>query len=68
LIKARVFNGVKYVLEEALFADFALIKAWKADKYGNLIFKKTANNFNCAMAKASKCTIAEVRLALCILD
>jgi 3-oxoacid CoA-transferase len=47
-------------LEESLTADFALIKAWKADKTGNIIFNKTAVNFNLSMAKAAKFTIAEV--------
>ena len=47
-------------MEESIYGDFALIKGWKADKAGNLIFRKTANNFNQAMAKASKITIAEV--------
>jgi 3-oxoacid CoA-transferase len=47
-------------LEEAITGDFALIKAWKADKAGNIIFRKTANNFNQPMAKAAKITIAEV--------
>ncbi len=48
------------MLEEAITADYALIKAWKADKAGNLIFRKTANNFNLSMAKAARTTIAEV--------
>ena len=50
-------------MEEAIFADFALIKAWKADKRGNLIFRKSARNFNVPMAKAAKVTIAEVSLS-----
>ena len=50
-----------YVLEEAYpRADFALIKAWKADRYGNLIFRKTARNFNSMIATAGKITVAEV--------
>ena len=50
-----------YVLEEAYpKADFALVKAWKADRYGNLIFRKTARNFNAMIATAGKCTVAEV--------
>lgn len=56
----REFNGKKYMLEEALTADFSLIKAWKADKHGNLVFRKTARNFNPMMAAAGKITIAEV--------
>ena len=49
-----------YVLEPSLTADFAYVKAWKGDKYGNLIFKGTARNFNPVMAMAGKITIAEV--------
>lgn len=56
----REFNGKEYVLEEALVADFALIRAAKADKIGNLIYNKTAQNFNPMMAAAGKITIAEV--------
>ncbi|MCM3637093.1 CoA transferase subunit A [Sporosarcina luteola] len=56
----RVFNGKEYVLEEALVADFALVRAAKADKIGNLIYNKTAQNFNPMMAAAGKITIAEV--------
>ena len=48
-------------MEEAITGDFALIKAWKADSSGNLVFRKTAQNFNVPMGKAAKCTIAEVR-------
>ena len=58
--ETRVFNGKEYVLEEALVADFALIRAAKADKIGNLIYNKTAQNFNPMMAAAGKITIAEV--------
>ena len=54
------FNGRTYILEEALTADFAFVKAQKADAYGNLIFNKTAANFNPMMAKAGKITVAEV--------
>ncbi len=54
------FNGQTYILEEALHADFAFIKAQKADAYGNLVFNKTAANFNPIMAKAGKITVAEV--------
>lgn len=56
----REFNGKKHLLEEWLRADFSLVKAWKGDKAGNLIFKGTARNFNPIMATAGKVTIAEV--------
>jgi 3-oxoacid CoA-transferase subunit A len=56
----REFEGRKYVMERALKADFALVKAWKGDKWGNLIYRKTARNFNPMMATAAKVTIAEV--------
>ena len=56
----RTFNGKEYLLETAFEADFALIKAWKGDKSGNLIYKDTARNFNPLMAMAAKITIAEV--------
>ncbi|KAE9416787.1 hypothetical protein Angca_009034, partial [Angiostrongylus cantonensis] len=58
--EVRVFDGVNYVLEEAIRGDFALVKAWRADKLGNIQFRLTAGNFNNAMCKASKCTIVEV--------
>ena len=58
--EARNFNGVDYIMEEAITGDYALVKAWKADKSGNLIFRKTARNFNSAMARAAKVTIVEV--------
>jgi len=58
--ETRVFNGKTYLLEEAFDADFALVKAWKGDTHGNLIFKATARNFNPLMAMAGKITIAEV--------
>lgn len=54
------FNGRNYVLETAITGDFALVKAWKADKAGNLIFRKSARNFNPVMCKAAKIAIAEV--------
>lgn len=57
---AETFNGKPYVMETAITADFALIKAWKADEVGNLIFRKSARNFNSTMCKAAKVTIAEV--------
>ena len=56
----RNFDGKPYVMERALTADFALVKAWKADRHGNLVFRKTANNFNAVMATAAAVTIAEV--------
>ncbi|XP_020609414.1 succinyl-CoA:3-ketoacid coenzyme A transferase 1, mitochondrial-like [Orbicella faveolata] len=58
--QARAFNNRQYIMEEAITGDFALIKAWKADKAGNLTFRKTARNFNAPMGKAAKFTIAEV--------
>ncbi len=58
--ETREFGGKGYVLENSLTADLAIIKAWKADKAGNLVFRKTANNFNTACAKAGKITVAEV--------
>ena len=56
----REFNGRLHVMETALKADFALIHAWKGDRWGNLVFRKTARNFNPVMATAAKVTIAEV--------
>jgi 3-oxoacid CoA-transferase subunit A len=58
--ETREFDGKMYLLEKALTADFAFIKAWKGDTKGNLIFHATANNFNQAMAMAGKITVAEV--------
>lgn len=58
--EVRVFDGKPHILESALTADFAIVKAWKGDKYGNLVFKGTARNFNPVMAMAGKITIAEV--------
>ena len=58
--ETREFNGKMYVMEEAYKADFALVKAWKGDEAGNLIFRGTARNFNSCMAGAAKITIAEV--------
>lgn len=58
--ETRIFNGKEYVLEEALRADFSLIRAAKADRFGNLIYNKTAQNFNPIMAAAGRFTIAEV--------
>jgi 3-oxoacid CoA-transferase subunit A len=56
----REFNGKMHIMEEAFKADFAIVKAWKGDEAGNLIFKGTARNFNACMAGAGKITIAEV--------
>jgi 3-oxoacid CoA-transferase/3-oxoacid CoA-transferase subunit A len=58
--ETRDFDGRAYVLETALRADFALVKAWKGDALGNLVYRKTARNFNPMMATAAKVTIAEV--------
>ena len=58
--EVRDFDGRPYLLERALTADFAFIKAWKGDRWGNLIYRKTARNFNPMMATAAKVTIAEV--------
>lgn len=56
----REFNGKSYLMERCLRADVSLIKAWKADRHGNLVYRKTARNFNPAMATAADLTIAEV--------
>ena len=58
--ETREFDGRLYLMEHALKADFALVKAWKGDKWGNLVYRKTARNFNPMMATAAKVTIAEV--------
>lgn len=58
--ESREFNGKMHLLEHALTADYAVVKAWKGDTHGNLIYKHTANNFNNMMAMAGKITIAEV--------
>lgn len=58
--ETRQFDGQNYVMERALTADFAFVKAWKGDTHGNLIFRATARNFNPMMAAAAKITIAEV--------
>ena len=58
--ETRDFNGRAYLMERALRADFALVKAWKGDKWGNLTYRKTARNFNPMMATAAGVTIAEV--------
>ena len=56
----REFNGKTYIMEESLTADISLVKAYKADKAGNLVFRKTAQNFNPVCAMAGKITVAEV--------
>jgi len=56
----RNFNGRDYILETAITGDFAIVKAWKADRYGNLIYRKTARNFNPLAATAGKITVVEV--------
>ena len=58
--EVRLFDGKEYLMEYALHADFAIVKAWKGDKLGNLIFRKTTRNFSTSMAKAGTITIAEV--------
>ena len=58
--EVRIFNGKPHILESALTADFAIVKAWKGDHFGNLVYKGTARNFNPMMAMAGKITIAEV--------
>jgi 3-oxoacid CoA-transferase, A subunit len=58
--EVREFDGRTYIMETALKADFAFVKAWKGDKWGNLVYRKTARNFNPMMASAAKITIAEV--------
>ncbi len=58
--ETRAFDGRTYLMERSLTADFALVKAWKGDRMGNLVYRKTARNFNPMMAAAAKVTIAEV--------
>jgi 3-oxoacid CoA-transferase subunit A len=58
--ETKEFNGIKYLLEKAIHAEVSLVKAWKADIAGNLVYRYTAKNFNPACAKAGKFTIAEV--------
>jgi 3-oxoacid CoA-transferase subunit A len=58
--EVRVFDGEEYVMERGLFADIALVHAWKADTEGNLVYRKTSRNFNPNMATAARLTIAEV--------
>lgn len=56
----RTFDGREYILEKGITGDFAFVKAWKGDKFGNLVFRKTARNFNPMVAMAGKITVAEV--------
>jgi 3-oxoacid CoA-transferase subunit A len=58
--ETRIIDGKEYVLEKPLKADFAIVRAWKADTWGNLVFRKTARNFSPLMCMAAKCTIVEV--------
>ena len=58
--EVRQFDGEEYVLERGIVADFAFIKGWKADRYGNIVYRHTAQNFNPLCAMAGKVTIAEV--------
>ena len=58
--EVREFNGKMYLMEEALHADFSIVKAWKGDRYGNLQFRKTTRNFSTSIARAGNITIAEV--------
>jgi 3-oxoacid CoA-transferase subunit A len=58
--ESRAFNGKQYLMELALHADFSIVKAWKGDNMGNLVFRKTTRNFSTSMAKAGNITIAEV--------
>ncbi len=60
--ETRTFDGRNYIMERGLFADLAVIHAWKADPEGNLVYRKTARNFNPMMATAAKITVAEVEL------
>ncbi len=58
----RTFDGVSYLMERSLFADLAIVHAWKGDTEGNLVYRKTARNFNPIMATAAKMTVAEVEM------
>ena len=58
--ETREFDGKMYLMEHALHADFAIVKAWKGDRYGNLVFRKTTRNYSTSMARAGNITIAEV--------
>ena len=56
----REFGGRRYIMEQAIIGDYALVKAWKGDRFGNLVYRKTARNFNPMMAMAGRVTVAEV--------
>jgi len=56
----QIFNGKEYILEKAIIGDFSIVKAWKADRHGNLVYRKTARNFNPMVATAGKITVVEV--------
>ena len=58
--EVRVFDGGEYVMERAITGDFGIVKAWKGDRHGNLVYRRTARNFNPVMATAGRITIAEV--------
>ena len=58
--EVREFDGKKYIMEQWLKADYSIVKAWKGDQFGNLVFRKTTRNFSTSMAKAGTITIAEV--------
>lgn len=60
--ETRNFNNKNYLMEYALHADFAIVKAWKGDRFGNLVFRKTTRNFSTSMARAGNITIAEVEM------
>ena len=61
MVQEREFNGRKFIMEEAITGDFGLVKGWKADKAGNVMFRMSARNFNVPMAKASRTTVVEVK-------
>jgi 3-oxoacid CoA-transferase subunit A len=58
--EVREFGGRRYILEESITTDFALVKGWKADRFGNVVYRRTAQNFNPAVAAAARITVAEV--------
>jgi 3-oxoacid CoA-transferase subunit A len=60
--ETRVFDGRTYVMERALHADFSIVKAWKGDRFGNLVYRKTTRNFNPMIAAAGRVTVAEVEI------
>jgi 3-oxoacid CoA-transferase subunit A len=60
--ETKLFDGVEYLLERGIHADLALVKAWKADRHGNLVYRRTARNFNPEAAMCGKVTIAEVEV------